>query len=298
MLSGRHWIATAHDYDFNIALRPHHEPFRIERLLRGHTDRVRCLVGLPPGDSLLSGSEDGTVRRWRVGLDDSAVRKVPLSDEVDAIAWSPSDQAVLIGLRNGRLAIVRDVEKTDLTWLISSLDHVNAVAWSSAGDRAYATNAKGRLCSFDVSSGDLISDFDAGEEIHHLAAQPSEPSLAYAQKLDVVLVDAATGGERWRFRHPLAITFLGFLNRHELITGCDDGVVRCFDTGTGEVKRQTSKQRHAVQWVDVSADNCSLATASWEKTIRVFDAHTFAERSECRNRGESIVHFLSTMISV
>lgn len=287
MLSRRHWFATAHDYDFNIALRPYHEPFRIERLLRGHTDKVRCLVGLPSGDTLLSGSEDGTVRRWRIGLNDSAVRKVPLSDEADAIAWSPTDRAVLIGLRKGGLAIVPDVDKPVLTWLHSTLDHVNAVAWSFAGDRAYATDAKGRLCCFDVSSGDRIAEFDAGEEIHHLATQPSEPSLAYAKKLDVVLADAATGGERWRFHHPLAITLLGFLNRHELITGCDDGVVRCFDTETGEVKRQTSKQRHAVQWVDVSADNRSLATASWEKTIRVFDAHTFAERYRISQPGRA-----------
>ena len=285
MLSRRDWIATAQDVDFTIALRHPGEPFRVERLLRGHTNSVRCLVMLAPGDQLLSGSEDGTVRRWQVGLDDAAVRHVSLPDEVNAVAWAPRDDAVVVGMWNGQVAIIRDLDSPSVTFLRSMPSRVNAAVWSTGGQHIYAADIQGHVQCFAASTGELRSQFQAADEIHRLALSPLDQWLAYAEEKDLILADPASGREHWRFHHPQHIWALEFLGREELITSCTDGFVRCFDVKTGHVKRQTEKQRHDVRSIDLSTSGQSFVTGSTEKTIRVFDTRTFTERHRVSQSG-------------
>ncbi len=277
IMSRQKWIATAHDTDFIIALRNSRVPLRIEQLLRGHTDRVRCLSVLGAADQLLSGSEDGTVCRWQVGLSDVAMSRVPLPDEANIVAWSPRGDAVAVGMRSGQLAVIQDLEQPNATLIGGMPRRINALACSSNGQHIYAADIEGHVHCFAVATGVLTSQFQAQAEIHRMALSPADEWLAYAEEKDLFLVDPATGHEHWRFHHPQHVWGIEFLNPTELVTCCTDGYVRCFDVRTGQVKRQTEKQRHDVRSFDLSTSGKLLVTGSTEKTIRVFDAQTFEE---------------------
>ncbi len=64
VLGGNQWLlAGGDDAHPDVVVRPLRKLEEVERVLHGHSDLVRCLAPLPDGNTFLSGSDDGTVRK-------------------------------------------------------------------------------------------------------------------------------------------------------------------------------------------------------------------------------------------
>ena len=80
------------------------------RLLSGHTAAVTHLVFTPPGDDLVSGSEDGSARVWKLETGTRASRPVVLSGHtggVTALAVSPDGSRIVSASADNRARIWR-----------------------------------------------------------------------------------------------------------------------------------------------------------------------------------------------
>jgi eukaryotic-like serine/threonine-protein kinase len=71
--------------------------------------------------------------------------------------------------------------------------------------------------------------------------------------------------------HPEPVNKIGFTQSNELVTTCDDGLVRFWDVETGEFSRPPLKQFGKVVELDFSPDGRRLVTGNNRGTVRVWD---------------------------
>src|SRR5262249_34968304 len=117
---------------------------------------------------------------------------------------------------------------------------------------------------------------------------PAGEKLIIADDKDGVFsIDLPTGQAGWRRLFERGARCIRFLNDHKLIVSCGDGSVVCLDSTTGELLQQVCKHRRDAVKIDLSADGRYLATASLDKTIRIFEAKSLAEVKRFSQPGET-----------
>jgi WD40 repeat protein len=164
----------------------------------GHRDWIRALTF--PGDTLITGSGDGSVREWRLtGGELSLLRTIEMGSRVRAVAASPNadlivvadeqarlraysgdglvgeqqipggvDWARSIALRPDRLVIAGCEDGSVRVWDdqgLTILGHGSDTTWSAAfaGDQAVLGRANGVVEFRDLASGELTRSLEAGE---------------------------------------------------------------------------------------------------------------------------------------
>jgi RNA polymerase sigma factor (sigma-70 family) len=75
---------------------------RVVKTLVGHTDRIRFVAFSPDGRSLLSSSDDGTLRQWDVRTGEGRRRVVEDVDSLQQPAFAPDGKLIAVALRNAK----------------------------------------------------------------------------------------------------------------------------------------------------------------------------------------------------
>ena len=209
--------------------------------LTGHTDRIHAMAFSPDGNTLVTGSYDGTVRLW-----DAATHRqigAPLAGhdgKIYSVAFSPHGKVVASGADDG---IVR--------------------LWDAATHRQI---------------GAPLAGHDG--EINSVAFSPDGKTLATGGADDgmVRLWDVATHRQ---IGAPLAshddkINSVAFSPDGKLVaSGADDGMVRLWDVATHrQIGAPLTSHSGVVYSVAFSPDGKTLATGSADGTIRLWDVAT------------------------
>lgn len=74
--------------------------------LKGHTQRITQVAYQNRGDTLASGSIDGSVWLWLPARSTGGMPAAQLASEVSALSWSPNDQWLVAGTASGLLQII------------------------------------------------------------------------------------------------------------------------------------------------------------------------------------------------
>lgn len=72
-------------------------------ILEGHRQRITQMCYQNKGNYLASGSQDGEVRIWQVKKGDVQLNKLNMNSEITGLAWSPNDQGLIAGNKEGQL---------------------------------------------------------------------------------------------------------------------------------------------------------------------------------------------------
>lgn len=204
------------------------------------------------------------------------VEEAPHAESVNAIAVSP----------DGRDAVVA-VESRLLRYTISSGQLVRelptpggvvrAVAWSRTGDALLLTAFYDRAAHLiSAADGHELVRFPVEREAATVAAAPDGRTVAVGSEAGpIVLFEQATGavlrtlsGARGPAR---ALTIAGT----RVFAVGDDGVLRAWDVGTGELAYATPLGK-ALARLGVSEDEQRVATAGLDGIIRVYAVATGA----------------------
>ncbi len=200
--------------------------------LVGHTAGVRSLEFSPDGTSLVSASDDGTARIWR--LDDVA-HPVALDPQAGALyhaAYSPDGKTIVTA---GADAVIR--------------------LWDAATGQAKPPELRGH------EKGVNSAVFNADGTLI-LSASDDRTARVW---------DAATGQEQYKLEgHTSPVTGAVFSKDGKfIVTASSDKTARIWDTAT---RQQTSVIRghtDKIQTVELSLDDQFVLTASSDKTARI-----------------------------
>jgi WD40 repeat protein len=234
-----------------------------------HSQRVNAVAFTPDGKFVLTGSNDGTARLWRV---DSGQLIFTLRHDSDvyAVAFSPDGKLVLTGGRDRTARLWR----VDSGQLISTLHHdddVLAVAFSPDGKFVLTGSYGGMARLWRIDSGQLIFT---------LRHDSFVPAVTFSPDGKFILTGSDDGAARlWRvdsgqlisaLRHNSSVLAVAFSPDGKLVlTGGDDYTARLWRVDSRQLI-STLRHDYGVRAVAFSSDGKFVLTGSSDSTARVW----------------------------
>jgi eukaryotic-like serine/threonine-protein kinase len=240
-------------------------------VFRGHTDAVYAVAFSPDGSRLVSASADQTVKLWDLAAGQEALTLHGHTDVVRCAAFSPD------GLRLATAGADQGVKLWDAT------------PWSGAGptrEMRTLPGPGGRLFGLAVRP-DSRRWAAVGEYTLRVWEDEAEVRTHPLPRVDFFAA-------AFRPPHP-TLSPAGGEGRvrgggGELATAGSDGLVRLLDATTGRLLR--SFPGHAggpIKGLAFSPDGRLLASAGWDRTVRVWDVNGGAPRHVLRGHTEPVL---------
>ena len=249
--------------------------------LTGHTDRIHSMAFSPDGNTLVTGSYDGTVRLWDV----AAHRQIgaPLAGhdgKIYSVAFSPDGKAVASGADDGMVRLWDVATHRQIgAPLAGHDDEINSVAFSPNGKTLATGGADGTIRLWDVATHRQIGAPLAGhdDKINSVAFSPNGKTLATGSADGTIrLWDVATHRQ---IGAPLAghddkINSVAFSpDGKTLASGSADGTIRLWDVATQRMARSWPTNSPVFD-VAFSPDGKILASGNLDDTARLWDVAT------------------------
>lgn len=146
--------------------------------LAGHEGRITGL-SFRSNDDLISASEDGTVRLWKVSEEREIRRFQADFGQVTSIALSPDERQVVLGVTDGTLRLWEINTRLQPRIFRGHEDVVLSVDFSSDGEQIASGSDDNTVRLWDVATGALVETFVGHEErVWSVAIQPKGDLIA------------------------------------------------------------------------------------------------------------------------
>jgi WD40 repeat protein len=194
-----------------------------------------CAAFSPDGKSIISGSQDGTVRIWDAQTGDPALK--PLSTKRDSCPFS--------------------------------------VAFSSNGGRIAAGCYEGFKIWDAETGKEVITSIDVLRSNYSIVFSPNEKTIASCSARSIVQIWDAQTGNRLRgpldgHSNPiLALTFS--IDGTKIASGSDDGTVRVWDANSGQLVQGPFRHDDGVYFVAFSPDGTKIISGIPNMGVCVWD---------------------------
>jgi len=219
----------------------------------GHTDYINSVAFSPNGGQLASASDDKTVRLWNVATGTEIRQFQGHTDWVTSVAFSP-DGTKLASASHDKTVRLWDVTTgTQIRQFLGHTFWVMSVAFSPDGEQLASASEDETIRLWDAATGQCICQFLGHTySVTSVAFSPDGNQLAASWDETVCL---------WNFTTRKITTRKSIVN------------YILWNRPSQEI-RQFQGHTHRVTSVAFSHDGSQLATASWDKTVRLWDVAT------------------------
>ncbi len=256
------------------------------RSLQGHNKPISALAFNAERQTLVSASEDGTLKLWRMpkfnpawasetgGLLRTLVGQVgPLS-----VAFGPENRHIIVGTRSGVIERWDLTEETLSRSMTSPISGVRCVAFSPGAAIVALGTTEPSLRTIDLTSGGASHDIKGIEVTVNSIAFSPDTSLLVSGHEDGSINLWRTDSEdphRSLQGHDQPVKSLAFSPDGSMLTSAgDDGTVRLWDVASGEVRHLLEGHEGAVNTVAFNPDGTIVASGGEDNIIRIWNTAT------------------------
>jgi WD40 repeat protein/tetratricopeptide (TPR) repeat protein len=259
----------------------------------GHHDRINDVIFSPDGNTVLSTSEDRSLRLWDAAI--GREQRVLLDDDyeyISAAAFHPDGKTIAFNIDNAGTIVLWDLE----TWgetrrLRGHTGWSSNLKFSADGKYLLSAGVDMKILLWEVASGDLIHKYEQGHDgaVTSVAFAPdgrsfvsgAHDSTVIRWSIDPVVIQQRLSGHRegvWA----VAVRSDG---RVALSGSADDQMI-AWDLQTGAV-RQTFQQHTDRIWdVAFSPDGYQALSGSSDKTMILWDVETGEQLDTVEHKAE------------
>ena len=289
---------------------------RLLHTLHNHTDQVSSVAFDPQGARVATAGHDNSVKLWDVASGDMIASFEKHKDQLRDVAFSPNGKFLASAGADGHAWLYPLDASADQAAAIpvkhfgQSWAQASAVAFHPLKEDQWATAGHdGRLQLWSISGehlGTIVAPVAQGDKppaFTRMAFSPDGATVAALFRHWIYLwpVTAFSQAEMEE-KEPnsiLTVEGAGYCRAlaysedgSQIAVGCDDAVVRVFDTAGETLVKTITVHQNAVSAVAFSPDGTRLATASFDKTFHVsplrFETlYETAKRLQSNTSGES-----------
>ncbi|MDY7231824.1 caspase family protein [Hyalangium rubrum] len=240
-----------------------------------HEANVKALAFASDG-TLLTASEDKTVRRWKPVNGDERMRMTH-EERLESMALSPDGQQLATTWQGGHATSVRSLQTGQEVMRLNHRESVNAVAWSPDGNQLATASGDGAVCIWGAA-GDAVARGQAwGRHSDMAFSRDSHTLVTMTEDEQVRAWETTTLRERAQLP-PMSGASAKALGRHgKLLALAQDASVHVWDVAS-EKQLANLKQDGPTRVLAFSPDETLLAGASRDGTVRVWEAATGREQ--------------------
>jgi serine/threonine protein kinase len=215
---------------------PQASNFKLARTLSGHTDMVWSVALSQDGQTLVSGSQDDTVKVWNPATGHLDRTLNAQANGVRSVSVS-ADGKVLASGNGGNTIKVWDLQTGKLRYSLAG--HTGSV-WSVALSRDGKT-----LVSGSQDNTVKVWNLETGQLVRTLVGHSG---MVYS------------------------VIFSPY--EKTLVSGSADKTIKVWDLQTGKLLRSLEGHGNVVRSVAISPNGQTLASASWDRTIKIWNLQT------------------------
>lgn len=261
-------------------------------LQNGHSDGVNAVAFSPDGKTIVSGSDDNTIKLWEAASGKllrtleshvASVFEVTFSSDSKLLASGSSDSTIkLWDVASGKL--IRILE--------GHSGPVLAVAFSPDGKALASGSWDGSIKLWDIVAGNLIHTLKGHSSlVISVVFSPDGKTLASGSSDKTIkLWNMASGKLRRTIEGNSSTMDLAFSpDGKSLASGDWDGTIKLWEVHSGQLVRTLEGHSSLVNSVVFSSDGKTLASGSSDKTIKLWNMasgkllRTLEEHSEVRD---------------
>ncbi|GBU26853.1 hypothetical protein R84B8_00368 [Treponema sp. R8-4-B8] len=247
----------------------------------GHSDGVNSVAISPDGKTVVSGSDDGTIKLWDLVTSREIRTLSGHSSAVESVMFSPDSKTVVSGSSDNTIKLWDAVTGREIRTLSGHSRFVEFVVFSPDGKNVVSGSWDETIKLWDVDTGREIRTLSGHSGLVLSVAFSSDGKTVVSSSSDntIKLWDSITGREiRTLSGHTNTVTSVAFSpDVKTVVSGSYDKSIKLWDTVTGREIRTLSGHSGLVLSVAFSPDGKTVVSGSEDKTIKLWDAVTGSE---------------------
>ncbi|KAF8842624.1 WD40 repeat-like protein [Paxillus ammoniavirescens] len=242
--------------------------------LRGQTNPIWSIAFLPDGKEVISGSWDGNIRRWRVEDGCELGKEIRENGVVYAVAASSDGLFIATGGKAKNIAIwdATTYEKVIELEGHSAGNFTRSLEFSPDSARLVSGSTDKTVIVWSTGTGQQLSAPLKGHtnSVWEAHFSPNGDKIASCDGCDIRIWDSHSGD---LVIQPITVKALSLAwtpDGQQLIAGCTEGSIKRFYSPTGFLLADWQAHASLVHSISVSPNGKFLASASPDKTVRLW----------------------------
>lgn len=242
----------------------------------GHAGEVNTVVVSPDGKTIISGSDDNTLKIWDLNSQKLLRTLKGHTDWVYAVAISADSQTIVSGSKDKTLKLWR-LSGQQIRTLTGHTSYINSVAISPDTTKIASGSYDKTVKLWNLRTGQVDNLKGHSREVLAVAISADGKKIV-SSSVDrtVIIWNLATLKAQSTLRgHTSDVNAIALSsNNQQLASVSDDRTIKLWNLNTGREIRTFTGHLADINAVDFSPDNQHIATGSDDKTVKIWDLST------------------------